>query len=151
MKVIFLKTIKGKGNKDEIKDIASGYANFLIKEGSVVVANEKNIADLNYRLQCEKELDEQETKFAEETKNRIENLPAIKFYQYALPDGSTKESITKKDVAEELTKLANSGIGSLRNIEEIRMKPIKQFGLFNIDIKLYKNIKATLKIEILSI
>ena len=34
MKVIFLKDVKGKGKKGEVKNVADGYAqNFLIKNG----------------------------------------------------------------------------------------------------------------------
>ena len=34
MKVVFLKDVKGKGKKGEIKNVADGYAhNFLIKHG----------------------------------------------------------------------------------------------------------------------
>ena len=34
MKVIFLKDVKGKGKKGEVKNVADGYAhNFLLKQG----------------------------------------------------------------------------------------------------------------------
>lgn len=152
MKIILLKSINGKGNKDQIVSLANGYANFLIKEGSAVPANEENRKALEARLQAEKEQDIKDTELANKTKKYLETLKIV-FTQIALPDGSTKESITKKDVAEELSKIVNEDNGKVYsyNIEDIRMKPIKQFGLFDIDIKLYKNIKATLKIEILSI
>ena len=40
MKVIFLKDVKGKGKKGEVKNVADGYAhNFLIKQGLAVEAN----------------------------------------------------------------------------------------------------------------
>ncbi len=152
MEIILLKSINGKGNKDQIVSLANGYANFLIKEGSAVPANEENRKALEARLQAEKEQDIKDTELANKTKKYLETLKIV-FTQIALPDGSTKESITKKDVAEELSKIVNEDNGKVYsyNIEDIRMKPIKQFGLFDIDIKLYKNIKATLKIEILSI
>ena len=44
MKVIFLKDVKGKGKKGEVKNVADGYAhNFLIKQGLAVEANNANI------------------------------------------------------------------------------------------------------------
>ena len=40
MKVIFLKDVKGKGKKGEVKNVADGYAhNFLLKQGLAVEAN----------------------------------------------------------------------------------------------------------------
>ena len=48
MKVIFLKDVKGKGKKGEVKNVADGYAhNFLIKQGLAVEANQANISSLN--------------------------------------------------------------------------------------------------------
>ncbi len=151
MKVIFKEEVKGKGRKYEIKEIATGYANFLIKEGKVIPATQENIDNVNKIIQMEKELDEQNMEMAKLTKKYIESFSNVKFYQKALPDGSTKESITKKDVAEALNKimLENNDNMTLCKVEDVRMKPIKQFGTFDIDIKLYKNIKATLKIQIL--
>lgn len=48
MKVIFLKDVKGKGKKGEVKNVADGYAhNFLIKQGLAVEANQANVSSLN--------------------------------------------------------------------------------------------------------
>ena len=47
MKVIFLKDVKGKGKKGEVKNVADGYAhNFLIKQGLAIEANNTNISTL---------------------------------------------------------------------------------------------------------
>ncbi|EUJ43334.1 50S ribosomal protein L9 [Listeria riparia FSL S10-1204] len=47
MKVIFLKDVKGKGKKGEVKDVADGYAqNFLIKNGYATPATNSNISAL---------------------------------------------------------------------------------------------------------
>jgi len=41
MKVIFLKDVKGKGKKGEVKNVADGYAqNFLIKNGDFIRTKE---------------------------------------------------------------------------------------------------------------
>ena len=47
MKVIFLKDVKGKGKKGEVKNVADGYAhNFLIKQGLAVEATPTNLSAL---------------------------------------------------------------------------------------------------------
>ena len=45
MKVVFLKNVRGIGKKDDIKDVADGYAlNFLIPSGSAVRATDDIVA-----------------------------------------------------------------------------------------------------------
>ena len=52
MKVIFLKDVKGKGKKGEVKNVADGYAhNFLLKQGLAVEANSANVK----YIKCSKE------------------------------------------------------------------------------------------------
>ena len=56
MKVIFLKDVKGKGKKGEVKNVADGYAhNFLIKQGLAVEANPTNLSALEGQKNKEKE------------------------------------------------------------------------------------------------
>ena len=44
MKVVFLKDVKGKGKKGEIKNVADGYAhNFLLKNNLAVEANQQQL------------------------------------------------------------------------------------------------------------
>lgn len=48
MKVVFLKDVKGKGKKGEIKNVADGYAqNFLIKNGYAAEANAQALSQLD--------------------------------------------------------------------------------------------------------
>lgn len=47
MKVIFLKDVKGKGKKGEVKEVADGYAqNYLIKKGLAIEATNSNLKQL---------------------------------------------------------------------------------------------------------
>ena len=47
MKVIFLKDVKGKGKKGEVKNVADGYAhNFLLKNNLAIEANQATISEL---------------------------------------------------------------------------------------------------------
>lgn len=54
MKVIFLKDVKGKGKKGDVKNVADGYAqNFLIKNGLAKEANSANLATLSGQKKAE--------------------------------------------------------------------------------------------------
>ena len=46
MKVIFLEDVKGKGKKGDVKEIADGYAKFLITNKKAVQATNANMATL---------------------------------------------------------------------------------------------------------
>ena len=47
MKVIFIKDVKGKGNKGEVKDVSVGYAqNFLLKNNLAIEATPANLSKL---------------------------------------------------------------------------------------------------------
>ena len=57
MKVIFLKDVKGKGKKGEVKNVADGYAhNFLLKQGLAVEANPCECKPLNAQKKKEEKL-----------------------------------------------------------------------------------------------
>ena len=46
MKVIFIEDVKGKGKKGDVKEIADGYAKFLITNKKAVQATNANMATL---------------------------------------------------------------------------------------------------------
>lgn len=65
MKVIFIRDVGGVGKKDQIKDVAEGYAmNFLIHNGHAVQATADRIKKLNERLAVEKHAVEDRSKKA---------------------------------------------------------------------------------------
>ena len=75
MKVIFLKDVKGKGKKGEVKNVADGYAhNFLLKQGLAVEANQANVSSLNAQKKKEEKHAEEELAEAKELKERLMKL-----------------------------------------------------------------------------
>lgn len=61
MKVIFLKDVKGKGKKGEVKNVADGYAhNFLIKNGYAIEATSGNMKSLENQKKKEQKEAQQE-------------------------------------------------------------------------------------------
>ena len=70
MQVIFIKDLKGKGKKGEIKEVKDGYAdNFLIKNGYAVKKTDASMSILNRKKKEEEALDLMNRKKALELAN----------------------------------------------------------------------------------
>ena len=75
MKVVFLKDVKGKGKKGEIKNVADGYAhNFLIKNGYAAEANAQALSQLEGQKKLEAKNAAAELAEAKALKEKVEAL-----------------------------------------------------------------------------
>ncbi|MDD6879053.1 MAG: 50S ribosomal protein L9 [bacterium] len=144
MKVLFLKDLKGQGKKGEKKEVKTGYANnFLIKNGYAVALNEQTLKKYNNEQERLKELDQKNRKEAEALKKKLEKIE-IKFKVQSGKNDKLFGRISIKQIKEELDKLGY-------NIEKKQITipvEISNLGAYNIQINLYKEIKATLKIKL---
>ncbi len=104
MKVIFLKDVKGKGKKGEVKNVADGYAhNFLIKNGYAIEATSGNMKSLDNQKKKEQKEAQQELEEAKQLKAKMEQL-TVKLTAKSGEGGRLFGSITSKQIAEELKK-----------------------------------------------
>ena len=104
MKVIFLKDVKGKGKKGEVKNVADGYAhNFLIKQGLAVEANNANISSLDAQQKKKEKEAAEELVEAKKLKDVLEKI-TVELSAKAGEGGRLFGSITTKQIAEELQK-----------------------------------------------
>src|SRR3954471_23439690 len=104
MKVIFLKDVKGKGKKGEVKNVADGYAhNFLIKQGLAIEANNTNISTLEGQKKKEDKRAAEELEEAKKLKEQLEKI-TVELSAKAGEGGRLFGSITTKQISEELQK-----------------------------------------------
>ena len=74
MKVVFLKDVKGKGKKGEIKNVADGYAhNFLLKNNLALEANRHNLSALEGQKKKNEKEAAEELAEAKKLKDELEN------------------------------------------------------------------------------
>ncbi|AIE61678.1 50S ribosomal protein L9 [Bacillus methanolicus] len=145
MKVIFLKDVKGKGKKGEIKNVADGYANnFLIKQGLAVEANKENLSKLNAQKKKEEKLAEQELAQAKQLKEQLEKI-TVELSAKAGEGGRLFGSITSKQIADELQKKHNIKIDK-RKIE--LEEAIRSLGYTKVPVKLHSEVTATLNVHV---
>jgi large subunit ribosomal protein L9 len=145
MKVIFLKDVKGKGKKGEVKNVADGYAhNFLIKQGLAVEANTSAVNSLEAQKKKEQKEAETELKEAKQLKEKLEQL-TVTLTAKSGEGGRIFGSITTKQVADELQKVHKIKIDK-RKME--LNDPIRSLGVTNVPVKLHTDVVATLKVQI---
>ena len=143
MQVIFIKDLKNQGKKGEIKEVKDGYAkNFLIKNGYAVQKTTTSVDILNKEKKEEEKQDEQNRKNAITLKKELEK----EVYTFKVKTGEHDKvfgsvSIKQiKDKLDEKFKISKNQI--------LLNNPISTLGFHNVEIVLYKDIKATIKIEL---
>ena len=145
MKVIFLKDVKGKGKKGEIKNVADGYAhNFLLKQGLAVEATGGNMKTLENQKNKEEQQDAEELKNAKKLKEQLEKL-TIELKAKTGEGGRIFGSITSKQIADELQKQHKHKIDK-RKIE--LEDAIRSLGYTKVPVKLHHEVTATLNVHV---
>lgn len=143
MKIILLQDIKGKGKKNEIKDIANGYAKYLITKSLAIPVTKGSVNKLNNQLKEETVLEKEKITKFENIKNKLEKETLI-FYVKTGQQDQVFGTISTKQIVSKLQKK-----GYDIDKKKIQIKNlINTLGTTSININLYKNISATLKIKI---
>jgi large subunit ribosomal protein L9 len=145
MKVIFLKDVKGKGKKGEVKNVADGYAhNFLLKQGLAIEANNANVKTLDAQKKKADKEAEEEVAEAQQLKAKLEEL-TVQLLAKSGEGGRLFGSITTKQIADELQKKYKIKIDK-RKME--LNDPIRSLGVTNVPVKLHTEVSATLKVHV---
>ncbi|GGG28444.1 50S ribosomal protein L9 [Lysinibacillus alkalisoli] len=145
MRVVFLKDVKGKGKKGEVKNVADGYAqNFLIKNGYAAEANAQVMSQLQGQKRLEEKNAEAELAEAQALKERVEAL-TIELTAKSGEGGRLFGSVSTKQIAEALQKV--HGI----KVDKRKMTlpdGIRALGFTNVPVKLHNDVSATLKVHV---
>lgn len=145
MKVILKADVKSVGKKGEIINASDGYArNFLFPRNLAVEATEASIKTL-------------EKNKAEEAKKKAEELNAAKELAKSITDktvtikaktgenGKLFGSITSKDISEEIKKQLKLDFDKKKIVLD---DAIKVTGTYNVEIKVYPEVSAKVKVVI---
>ena len=147
MKVILCADVKGQGKKDQIIDVSDGYArNFLFPKKLAVPADSKALNEVKNKEASKQHKLDVEKANALDIAKKLENIVVV--FEYAAgPDKKLYGSVTAKDISEALNK--NHGI----DIDKRKItlaEPIKSFGTFKADAKLFTNVVGKITVEVTS-
>ena len=146
MKVVFLQEVEGSGHTGEVKNVADGFArNYLLPRKLAAPANDHNIrlaqarADVEAKHQAK--LDADATVLAEKLVGHTVTLTAK-----AGPQGRLYGSVTSRDIAEAL----EGPLGLLLEHRQVELgEPIRQVGVFEVPLRLSRNVRASIQVEVL--
>jgi len=145
MEVILKKDVENLGYQDEMVDVKPGYArNYLIPKGMAVFAtlSEKKMLEETVRQRAHKEEKIQNEANAKAAK--LEN-ETIKIGAKVGENGKIFGSVNTIQLADAL-KAAGHDIDR-KNIA-IKNEPIKEIGTYEAEVTLHKDIKQTIKFEV---
>ncbi|MBQ9019546.1 MAG: 50S ribosomal protein L9 [Bacilli bacterium] len=144
MEVIFIKDLKNQGKKGQVKNVKDGYAqNFLIKNGYAVIKNKENLAKLNHEIKKKQQENEEHKKIALSLKTKLDK-EIIEFKVKTGVGDKVFGSISVKQIKEELEKKGYKIEKSM-----IEHTTIATLGFHNVDINLYNDIIATIKVHVI--
>ena len=145
MIVILNRDIKGTGKAGDVVKVSDGYArNMLLPKGYATEATDGNIRNLEKQKAIAAEKKAEEKAAAQATAEKIGVL-SVEIKTKAGEGGKIFGSITSKDIADALKAQHNITVDK----KKIQLdSPIKQTGEITVEIKLYTEVSAKLKVVV---
>ena len=145
MIVILNRYIKGTGKAGDVVNVSDGYArNMLLPKGYATEATEGNIRNLKKQKAIAAEKKAEEKAAAQQTAGKIGKV-SVEIKTKAGEGGRIFGSITSKDIADALKAQHNITVDKKKILLD---SPIKQTGEMTVEIKLYTDVNAKLKVVV---
>lgn len=145
MIVILNRDVKGTGKAGDVVKVSDGYArNMLLPKGYATEATDGNIRNLEKQKAIAAEKKAEEKAAAQQTAEKISAL-SVEIKTKAGEGGKIFGSITSKDIADALKEQHKITVDK----KKIQLdSPIKQTGEMTVEIKLYTEVNAKLKVVV---
>ncbi|MBR5444816.1 MAG: 50S ribosomal protein L9 [Clostridia bacterium] len=146
MKVVLLQDVKGQGKKDQIVDVSDGYArNFLLPKKLAAIADASVMNDIKNKEAAKAHKIEVEKKEARDLAEKLQSL-TVKLKIQGGADGRVYGSVTSKDIAEALKAQHAIDIDKRKIVLDA---PIKNYGAYTLDVKLYPEIGGKINLVVI--
>ena len=145
MKVILLEDVKSLGKKGEIVNVNDGYArNYILPKKLGLEATSKNLNDLKLQKQNDEKVAQEKLDAAKALAEEIKEKSITVKIQAGV-EGKVFGSISSKEIATEAKKQLNMDIDKKKIVIP---DAIKSLGTYNVNIKLHKDVTATLAVKV---
>ena len=145
MKVILQQDVKGQGKKDQIIDVSDGYArNFLLPKKLAAIADNAVMNDIKNKEAAKAHKIEVEKQEARDLAAKLQSL-TVKLKIQGGADGRVYGSVTTKDIAEALKAQHKIEIDKRKIVLDA---PIKNYGAYTLDVKLYPEISGKINLVV---
>ncbi len=146
MKVILLQDVRGTGKKDAIVEVSDGYArNFLFPKKLASEATAQTMNVIRKQRQAAEHKTETDRKAAQELKAKMKDM-LVKVPAKCGESGRLFGAVTNQEIADALK--AQYGI-TLDRRKIVITGAIKQLGEAECEVKLFTEVSAQLKLEII--
>ncbi len=145
MKVILLQDVKSVGKKGDVVDVSDGYAkNFIFKKKLGITADSKNLNDLKLKKANEEKVAAENLAAAREFAKELETKTVVVKLK-AGEGGKTFGSVSSKEIAQEAKSQFDMDIDKKKIV---LADAIKNFGTFDVPVKLHPQVTANLKVKV---
>jgi large subunit ribosomal protein L9 len=144
MKVILKEDVENLGEIGTIHDVANGYGrNYLIPQKLAIAANSKNIKQFEHEKKIIEKKAELVIKNWEDVASKLSTV-SVSIEAKAGEEDKLFGSVTAIDIAEAILK---QGV-EIDKRKIVIAEPIKKLGSYELPVKLYRDVTATVKLEV---
>lgn len=144
MQIILLETLNKLGKAGEVVSVKDGFAkNFLIPQKKAIIANKKNLNDLNSKMSQINENNMKKISEANELKAKLDGKE-INIQMEANEDGNLYGNLGPRQIRDRLINDFSIDIEP----GNIVLDNINAIGSYDVTLRIYDDISATLKLEI---
>lgn len=145
MKVILVKDVKGKGKANDVIEIPSGHANYLIRSKLAILATPDNLNELKRQNELEKKEAQDHLEAMRELKVFIENHP-ISVAARVGKEGKLFGTVSTKQVVDEMKNAYDITLDKRKIMYD---KEIDSLGTYEIPIQLHKEVVAKITLHVI--
>lgn len=145
MKIILLQDEKKLGKKGDIIEVSEGYArNFVLPKKIGVEATAKNLNDLKLQKSNEAKVAQEQLDNAKAMAELLETKEVVVTIK-AGENGRTFGSVSTKEIAAALKAQTNIDVDKKKIVLP---EAIKNFGVYNVPIKLHPKVTGNIKVKV---